>query len=761
MKTMLYLLIFCGMFSYGQETLRLKIEDKTYKQPLAGAVIHFLGKHYISDNQGNASIAHLKAGTYPLKVTYLGYEDYQTQITVPTSVSPWLVQLSESVNQLSEIVVASENRTVTRSSVAQMLDKNQLQKQSGESLAKMLASLQGVSMIQTGATIAKPVIHGLHSNRILILNNEVRQEGQQWSADHAPEIDPSMASRITVVKGADAVRYGSDALGGVILLSPNKLPYGDALHGEISPSFASNGRKMATSVKLESAVPNIPQWAWRLQGATKRAGDIKTGDYHLNNTGVQEFNFSVATGFEQEKWGAEAFYSQYNNEAGVFYGSHIGNLDDLRLRFEIGRPITTYPFSYQINAPKQKVLHHLAKLKGFVRLPFGGKITAQYAYQEDIRQEYNVRRLDRSSIPALDMNLSTHSLDVSWENSYQRWKSQLGGSFSEQVNYNEPGTGVVPVIPNFALVGIGAFGIQKYATERWEAELGLRYDYKTLNADGYDSFGERYGGSHTFHNLTYLLGGSYKPHNRWGVTSNLGVAWRAPHVNELYSNGLHHGAGTYDIGDSSLKAETGVKWITSVKYEAKKFAVNADLFVQVIKNYIYDAPTGEVRTLFSGVYPIFQYQQADAFFRGGDLELSYAFLPELTYKIRASVVYANELKTKAYFPFIPSERVGQEVHYELPELGRWRSVYLFAKHQFVAKQTHFDPAKELVSSTPNAYHLFDVGLGGKFLLGEQSLAVHLSAENVLNELYKEYTNRFRYYTHDIGRNVQLRLTYSF
>lgn len=204
-----------------------------------------------------------------------------------------------------------------------------------------------------------------------------------------------------------------------------------------------------------------------------------------------------------------------------------------------------------------------------------------------------------------------------------------------------------------------------------------------------------------------------------------------------------------------------MKWITSVKYEAKKFAVNADLFVQVIKNYIYDAPTGEVRTLFSGVYPIFQYQQADAFFRGGDLELSYAFLPELTYKIRASVVYANELKTKAYFPFIPSERVGQEVHYELPELGRWRSVYLFAKHQFVAKQTHFDPAKELVSSTPNAYHLFDVGLGGKFLLGEQSLAVHLSAENVLNELYKEYTNRFRYYTHDIGRNVQLRLTYSF
>lgn len=761
MKKMLYLLIFCGMFSYGQETLRLKVEDKTYKQPLAGAVIHFLGKHYITDNQGNAIIHHLKTGTYSLKVTHLGYEDYQTQITVPTSVSPWSVQLSESVNQLSEIVIASENRTVTRSTVTQILDKKQLQKQSGEVLAKMLASLQGVSMIQTGATIAKPVIHGLHSNRILILNNEVRQEGQQWGADHAPEIDPSMATRITVIKGADAVRYGSDALGGVILLSPNKLPYGDTLHGEVSPSFASNGRKTATFVKLESAVPNIPQWAWCVQGATKRAGDIKTGDYLLNNTGVQEFNFSIATGFEQEKWGVEVFYSQYNNEAGVFYGSHIGNLDDLRLRFEIGRPITTYPFSYQINAPKQKVLHHLAKAKGFVHLPFGGKITAQYAYQEDIRQEYNVRRLDRSSIPTLDMNLSTHSLDVSWENSYQRWKSQLGGSFSQQVNYNEPGTGVVPVIPNFASVSYGVFGVQKYYGEHWEAEVGLRYDYKNLNADGYDSYSQRYRGDHTFHNLTYLLGGSYRPHNRWGVTSNLGVAWRAPHVNELYSNGLHHGAGTYDIGDSSLKAETGVKWITSVKYEAKKFAVNADLFVQVIKNYIYDTPTGEVRTLFSGAYPIFRYQQADAFFRGGDLELSYVFLPKLTYKIRASVVYANELKTNSYFPFIPSERVSQELLFELPKWGKWRSVYISAKHQFIAKQTRFDPAQELVGETPDTYHLFDAGIGTTLLVGRQSLAVHLSAENVLNKLYKEYTNRFRYYAHDTGRNIQLRLTYSF
>ena len=317
------------------------------------------------------------------------------------------------------------------------------------------------------------------------------------------------------------------------------------------------------------------------------------------------------------------------------------------------------------------------------------------------------------------------------------------------------------MIPNFASFGYGAFTIQKYHRETWEIEGGLRYDYKTLNADGFNSLSQRYGGSHTFHNITYSVGGNYKPHQDWSLTSNIGVAWRFPHVNELYSNGLHHGAGTFDIGDAGLQSETGIKWISSAKYQYGKLSVNADAFVQLIKNYIFDAPTGQTRTLFSGVYPIFQYQQADAFFRGADLEVEYEFLPKWKYGLQASVVYANELKTNKYFPFIPSERIAQELSFELPQSGLLRDVYFSAKHRFVAKQTRFNPEQELVATTPDAYHLFDVGLGGKIPFGKQQIAVHLSAENVFDRLYKEYTNRFRYYAHDLGRNVQLRVVYSF
>ena len=768
MKKLLSLFLLAMGFSlYGQETLSLIVEDKA-GQPLPSAVVHFIGKHFVSDTKGRVNIPNLAKGKYPIKVNYLGFLDYEAIVAIP-AVNPYKVVMQEEVNQLAGTTLIGHVAKPVTASVA--IDKPKLQQKSGEELAKVLTTVAGVSMIQTGATIAKPVIHGLHSNRILILNNEVRQEGQQWGADHAPEIDPAVADKITVIKGADAVRYGSDALGGVVVIAPNQLPYGDGLHGQLSPSFASNGRKSATTLKLESGLPGLLQWAWRVQGTLKRSGDIHTADYMLNNTAAAEANFSTAIGMRQEAGSAELFYSRYENESGVFYGSHIGNLDDLLARFEIGRPLTTYPFSYSIEAPKQKVIHHLLKAKAYYFLPFGGKLTAQYAFQKDIRQEFSVRRLDRTRIPALNMWLTTHLAEVFWENmDTQHWKTLVGGSFSLQDNYNQPGTGVVPVIPNFASVGYGAFAIEKYHKDNWNAEAGLRYDYKYLSADGYDMYSQRYGGEHDFHNITYSLGGAWQATPHTALSSNIGVAWRAPQVNELYSSGLHHGAGTYNLGEASLSPETGAKWITSLSYTHPERGIylTADAYVQLIKNYIYDYPTGETRTLFSGVYPIFQYTQADALFRGVDIDASLrlvqwgAFAQRLSYGLRGSVVFANELKTDRYFPFIPAPRLSQSLEWKAQPKGLFQTLEASIGHTFVAKQTRFEPSQELVATTPDAYHLFEAAIGGTIAIADQqTLSVRLSCENLFNQLYKEYTNRFRYYAHDLGRNVYLRLNYNF
>ena len=769
-KIFTLLLLLCALPILGQSQLQLQVED-TQQLPLAGAVVHFMGKHYLTDSNGKAIIEKTNKGSYPIKITYLGYHDYEATLALPIA-QPYKVVMKETVSQLEAVTVVGNNPTRVNCKLPCKIEgikKENLTQHLGDELAKILTQTAGVSMIQTGATIAKPVIHGLHSNRILILNNEVRQEGQQWGADHAPEIDPMVADQITIVKGANAVRYGSDALGGVILIAPNKLPYGDGLHGRLAPSFASNGRKTVLTAVAESSVPKFHSWAWRVQGTLKRSGDLSTAHYLLNNTAAREANFSVATGVQQKQGTAEVFYSRYENESSVFYGSYIGNLDDLLGRFEIGKPLTTYPFSYTINAPKQKVVHHLLKTKAFYYMPFGGKLTAQYAFQKDIRQEFSVRRMDRTRIPALNMELTTHTLDVDWEHSYKYWQTMIGASFGKQDNYNQPGTGVVPVIPNFASLSYGAFGIQRYERHNWLAEAGLRYDYKYLNADGYDMYSQRYGGEHQFHNITYNAG-AYYHHNWIDIGTSIGLAWRSPHVNELYSSGLHHGAGTYDLGDDTLQSETGLKWLTTFTYSHSTLRLNVDMYLQWIKNYIYDYPTGEVRTLFSGVYPIFQYTQADAFFRGIDLEARLPLLKwyrqrnhTLAYELKSSVVFANEMQTKRYFPFIPAPRLSQQLQWNADSSTKlMRKFTIGIEHTFVAKQTRFEPAQELVPTTPDAYHLFGAHIGTTLNISkQQALSIRVSAENLLNTEYKEYTNRFRYYAHDLGRNVFVRLNYNF
>ena len=262
-KILSLLLLLCALSTFGQSRLQLQVED-TQQLPLVGAVVHFMGKHYLTDSNGKVTIEKLPKGTYPLKITYLGFHDYETVLSLGV-VQFYKIVMKETVSQLEGVTVVGgpikQQMTCNLPGIVRTLEREGFVNHSGDELSKILTQIAGVSMIQTGATIAKPVIHGLHSNRILILNNEVRQEGQQWGADHAPEIDPMVADQITVVKGADAVRYGSDALGGIILIAPKKLPYGDGLHGRLLPSFASNGRKTAFIASVEGSVPKLHSWA--------------------------------------------------------------------------------------------------------------------------------------------------------------------------------------------------------------------------------------------------------------------------------------------------------------------------------------------------------------------------------------------------------------------------------------------------------------------------------------------------------------------
>lgn len=648
------------------------------------------------------------------------------------------------------------------------LSAQEVQENKGKTLAESLTDISGVSTIGMGSSIAKPVINGLHSNRILILNNGVRQEGQQWGIEHAPEIDPFTADQLEVVKGAQGVRYGADALGGVVLISANDIDLDREWKGNIDLIGQSNGRGGAINALMEGAVKALPGLGWRIQASGKKLGNYKSADYFLGNTGVDEFNYAGTLQYRKERNQLELYFSHFGTQLGIFRGAHIGTVEDIQARIDYGRPFESYDFSYQIEAPRQKVTHDLVKASWEHQFRTNRRLEIQYGFQRNHRREYDLRRVEADDVPMADMVLTTQSLDVVMK----QGNSSIGVQSLIQVNNNTPGTGTTPIIPNFDSYTAGIFAVHEFHIDRWHAELGARYDFKYLDIAGYrykrDAVNENgtieqylLTDTRRFHNVSGTAGILYHFSPQLSWKSNIGLAWRAPSVNELYSDGVHHGSATYELGNPDLRSEKGLKWINAVIWSGERLQTTVDVYAQMLYDYIYAQPDPDVvRQTIRGTFPLFAYQQHDAFFYGTDLRLRYAFLNTFHYDVSASIVRARNVALGSYLPYIPAARLQHAFSWAYFGKSQPESYLKFA-HRFVAKQTQYENGMDYVAPPP-AYHLFDVVASKQIKRRtDTSWNVSLSVENLFNRSYKDYMDRFRYFAHQMGRNMNLKISYQF
>ena len=725
---------------------------------IPGAAVATGEQQAITDIDGKAVLEKLCPGKLHLHVQALGYMPLDQDIVFSAGDTLKLV-LKETGQTLDAVEVTGHKQALNTTTSVTTLGEADLDRRKGSNLATILTAIPGVNMLQTGATIGKPVVNGMHSNRLLVLNNGIRQEGQQWGSEHAPEIDPFIAQHITVVKGAEAIRYGAEAIGGVVIVEPPPLPADSTLHGELNLVGASNGRSGTVSGMLSGNFKKMQALSWRVQGTAKRSGNLNTADYFLDNTGVKELNYSAAVGYNKEHAGFDLFYSHFNTELGIFKESHIGSTEDLEAHIANGRPFDNGSFYYGIDAPKQQVRHNLLKANGHIHLNDYLHFNVQYGFQTDNRKEYDVRRGGRSSIPSLNLTLYTHTLDAYLEYfNGRQWKATFGVNGLYQQNKYDGTSSTRQLIPDYNTNGYGAYVIGKLVKDAYQVEAGLRYDYKYLTALGYRD-NELYGGRRTFHNLSSSLGIVYPISRNWNFRSNIGTAWRPPTVNELYSDGLHHGSGTYEVGDSLATSERSVKWINSLAATPFPWMkLNLDLYANYFNGYIYLYPTGEIVEKLTGAFPRFDTRQTDARFLGADLSVDIQPLKQLTYTLKGSMIRAKDISADRYLPMIPADRLSNSVKWQFESINQLRETYIQLEHVYVARQNRYDAGSDFAPPPPE-YHLLNLNAGTQLHWKQHELGINFSVDNLTNTLYKDYMNRFRYYAHDIGRNYVLRLVY--
>lgn len=788
----LFAMLFCIAFAQAQDctsVLTGRVEDVLH-QPVIGATILLLPGQagQATDAYGNFNFEKLCPGVYTVRAQSLGYHTVEFQLTVHGTTSHIIV-LQEETTELSEVVVQHHAPSHTENSNNYVqLNEKKLAESAGKTLGAALKELPGVSTLQTGPGIFKPVIHGVHSQRVLILIHGIRQEGQQWGAEHAPEIDPFIASNVVVIKDASAIKYGSGALGGVIIVNPPDLPEQSGLGGTFNSIFQSNGRSVTLSGMLEGGFGKHDGWGWRVQGTGKRAGDSHTPDYNLSNTGVREANFSAATGYHSERAGFDVFFSRFQTTIGILQATAIGSVDDLSNAMERDRPEPTHPFTYSIDAPRQEVSHNLAKINGHITTD-AGEWKLQYGFQNNNRQEYNKRIGVLTEKPTLDLKLNSHTLDAEWEstNSEKRvWSLGLNGMVQD--NKNVYGTQRIPFIPDFLTLSGGVFAVRKYYFKNLLLDFGVRYDYRYFSVKGFDYKNSLYHEIFSFHNVSATAGATVKLNAGEQLNFNLSTAGRPPHVSELFSMGRHQSAAANEYGllldketnevtsidHSDFKQEQALKFVTTYQREISRVTFSATGYVNYIFNYIYLRPVG-ITNGIAGPAPALRYTQTDALFIGSDISANVAITRQLALEPMLTFLRASDASHHDYLTYIPANRMGMTLRYSQPQLKGLKNFYAESKTVYTFRQYRaprvITPAEynEAIENgedplgnnnaafdfmaAPDGYWLWNLAVGVSIPGKHVQYDFRLSSENTLNQRYREYTNRFRYYADELGRNI--------
>jgi iron complex outermembrane recepter protein len=721
--------------------------------PFADVQIVGQNKGTISDADGKYILTAVCAGKVILACSHVGCETVYDTIYITESVAHNFYPEHHS-EMLNAVSIEAETGRSMETSIVQIAPH--LDRSLGSTLGESLKGITGVNSLNTGGSISKPMIHGLHSNRLLVLNNGVRQEGQQWGNEHAPEIDPFIAGEVAVIKGASSIQYGADAIAGVVLVSPKPLPDSFGLAGGFNLVGQSNGQMVNSSLFLEGRNERLKAFRWRTQGSVKKGGNQTTPDYFLKNTGIEEWNFSGAVSLSDKRKGAEIYYSQFNTNLGIFSASHIGNLTDLQRAFQANEPLESSGFNYEIKTPYQHVTHELIKASGFLATGEKGKFQVTYAHQYNLREEFDKHSVDQS-VPALSFEITTHSADALWE--YRHGigsKLKIGASTMAQGNTFSGRF----FIPNFKKWSTGFFAIEQWKmSNRWTLEAGARWEY--VNQLVFIRKGAEVNQfQHAYHQPTGSIGILKSFRSDWQWRTNLATAWRPPNVNELYSNGLHHGAATFEIGDTSLVREVSYSWNSELSFKRKRVEAQVEIYVNYMDHFINLQPVFPATLTIRGAFPSYQFVQVNALLYGVDSKIAFDILPALKVTSKTSILRARNLDNQDWLSQMPADQSQLELEYSFLKLRKNRTAFAAIDALWVNKQWRVPANSDYVSS-PSAFLLFGMTAGMNLPVKSGEIGINLEINNLLNQRYRNYLNRYRYYADEIGQNIILRLSATF
>jgi iron complex outermembrane receptor protein len=702
--------------------------------PNARIVINELNRSILSSGDGTFVIRALRPGTYHLDVTLLGYAPSHAVVTVPPDGADVRVAvvMRPTVLSLEGINVTASPRSadplnITQSTVE--LSGKALERNMGATVAQTLASQPGLSTRYGGPAASTPVIRGLAGERVLVVQNGQRTgDLSSSSADHALSVDPLAASRIEVVRGPASLLYGNNALGGVVNVISTDIP--TTIPGEASGFLAAQGESVNPGGALtgEITLPLGETFAINARGGGRRMEDVRTGGGGtLENTFYNNAYGTAGLGYVAERV-----------QGGVSLGAY---------RFDYGLPVAHE--DHEGEEEEEGISIDGSRLEG------NGRVTLLLGDRgiTNLRLDANAQRYRHDEIEpggevGTRFRLDTQTGNLIAKTAFGRLDGAVGVSGLRKAYSPE---GEEALTPGAESRTGGVFVYQELplggGDEGASLQVGARYDLYRVQPDQTDD--ARFAGvrDRDFSNFSGSLGVNVPVTDQLSASVSVAQSFRAPTVEELFSNAFHHAAGTYDIGDPELELEVNRGAEAVLRAQSERINAQVAAFYSRIDNFITPQVVGDTTLIDEHdgeeiSVPLNRFRQDDAQLRGLEGQVEAVVGRNVVLGVMGDLV-RGDFVDGGVLPFMPAARLGGSARWD----NGTYSLGLEARHAF--QQERAEPAE----FATDAYTLVNASAGLSLRRGSRIHSIVLRADNLLDEAYREPTSRIL--VPSPGRNVAL------
>ena len=725
------------------------------------------GEGTTTDIQGNYSLSSLPKKKITLQVSYLGHQTIIREVDLTTTAEMNFV-MQESNAMINEVVVTGlTGQALMKDSPTpiSIITSSQLQTTQSTNIIDAISHQPGISQITTGSGISKPVIRGLGYNRIVTVNDGVRQEGQQWGDEHGIEIDPQSVNQVEVLKGPASLMYGSDAMAGVIIFHGEPTLARGEMKANATSEYQTNNGLFDYSLDFAG---NKSGTVWNLRYSDKMAHAYKNKyDGYVLNSQFREQAISSMFGFNRS-WGySHLILSFYHLTPGIIEGER----DDETGKFVKpavvdGKDAEVVASDHDLNTygrgmPYQQIHHYKAVLDNSFYVGLGN-LKLIIAYQQNRRQEFE--NVQQPSMSGLDFMLHTVNYDLHYSLPEEGgWKHVVGINGMYQRSLNK---GDEYLIPAYNLFDVGAFVTSSVKLDKWNLSGGLRIDNRHLHSFALEDRFQTI--SRNFTGVTGSIGAVYEFNPNTHLRLNAARGFRTPNMSELASNGEHEGTLRYEVGNAGLSPEYSWQIDAGMDYSSSCISAQVSMFANFIDNYIFGHRLEDIIT--DGL-PTYKFTQGDARLTGFEASIDVHPVGRLHFQNAFSYVNAIQLHQSAeskYLPMTPPARFTSDLRYDFIRDGkRLNNLYVKCGLECCLRQNHCYVADNTETATPS-YTLLSMDIGTDILYhGHKMATLIVNADNITDRAYQNHLSRLKYAdinnvtgrvgVYNMGRNISFKV----